>query len=271
MNRNELVKLIHERKSVLCVGLDTDSKRLPEVLKKEKYPLFKFNKEIIDASAEYTVAYKINTAFYEALGASGWEQMQMTAEYISDRHFKIADAKRGDIGNTADMYAEAFFKQMNFDSITLSPYMGKDSIEPFLKHEGKWAIVLAHTSNPGAFDFQTIITESGEALYVELVKKVSSWGDRIMFVVGATKPEAFRKIREICPSSFLLVPGVGAQGGDLETVMREGLVSSDAGLLINSSRGIIYASSDKDFAEKAGINAFQLQSKMSEFLHNFGV
>ena len=270
MTREQLVSLIRERSSLLCVGLDTDINKIPAHLRSAKNPLFEFNKAIIDATAQYTVAFKINTAFYEAHGASGWEQMQLTADYIGNSHFKIADAKRGDIGNTADMYARAFFSEMDFDSVTLSPYMGRDSIQPFLEYEDKWAIVLGHTSNQGALDFQTIRTESGELLYEKMIMKMKDWSDRIMFVVGATKSEAFKSLRAICPQHFFLVPGVGAQGGDMESVIRDGH-NSDAGLLINSSRGIIYASSESDFAEKAGMKAFQIQEEMRALLDKFGV
>ncbi len=270
MTRERLVELIRKRESLLCVGLDTDIDRIPEFLRKEKHPLFAFNKQIIDATREACVSYKLNTAFYEAHGSKGWEEMHMTAEYIGEQHFKIADAKRGDIGNTAKMYERAFFENMTFDAITLSPYMGKDSIEPFLKKEDKWAIVLGHTSNEGAADLQKIKTENGNYFYEETIKRVSSWGKNLMFVVGATKPEAFESIRKLIPELFLLVPGIGAQGGDLEAVLKAGL-NDEAGLLINSSRGIIYASDGNDFAEAAGIKAFQMRDEMRAIMNTFEV
>jgi len=270
MNRQKLVEEIKSKRSVLCVGLDSDINKIPKQLLTEKYPLFSFNKEIIDATAEYAVSYKLNTAFYESLGPIGWEQMQMTAEYISSNHFTIADAKRGDIGNTGDQYAKAFFETMNFDAVTLSPYMGKDSIDPFLADKDKWAIILAHTSNKGAFDFQTIESKNSKLLYEEVVEKSMAWGENIMFVLGATKTEAFKKLRELSPNNFFLVPGVGAQGGDLKTVLLHAH-NKDGGLLVNSSRGIIFASSGSDFAEQAGMKAFQLREEMRTELDNLGV
>jgi orotidine-5'-phosphate decarboxylase len=262
MNYNELYSQICAKKSFLCVGLDSDTKLLPESLKGEQYPVFKFNQEIVDATAEYTVAYKPNTAFYEAFGTAGWEQFEMTVDYIKSRYpeiMVIADAKRGDIGNTAKRYAQAFYEQNRCDAVTLAPYMGRDSVQPFLDYEDKWAIVLALTSNPSAVDF-----EMGNDLYKKVITTVMSWGsiDNTMFVVGATRPEMLADIRQICPDHFLLVPGVGAQGGTVADVAKYGL-NDHCGLLVNSSRGIIFKSKEADFADAAAKAAKELRDEMA--------
>lgn len=267
MNRKKLIELIHTRKNFLCVGLDTDISKIPTHLLEFEDPIFEFNKRIIDATKEYCVSYKLNTAFYEAHGVKGWSAMEKTFEYIGNEHFKIADAKRGDIGNTCDMYAKAFFESMNVDSITIAPYMGSDSVLPFLKYENKWTIILGLTSNESAKDFQYIRSEVGEELYLEVIRKSAKWGsdENTMFVVGATKAEMLSNIRNIIPNHFLLVPGVGAQGGSLSEVVKYG-INKDCGLLINSSRGIIYASSDSNFDEVANSEAKKLANEMSQFL-----
>ncbi len=269
MNRDLLFKQIQEKSSYLCVGLDTDPERIPRHLLREKDPVFAFNKQIIDSTEQYAVAYKPNIAFYEALGPAGWESLQKTVEYIPDHLFTIADAKRGDIGNTSRLYAKAFFETMPFDSITVAPYMGKDSVTPFLGFENKWVILLGHTSNPGSMDFQTLQVNN-QYLYEEVIRKSSEWAgpDQLMYVVGATRADKIKKIRELVPEYFFLVPGVGAQGGDLEAVSRLGF-NDHCGLLVNSSRSIIYASSEKDFAAKAGNAARALQEDMSDFLNQF--
>ncbi|MFM2048227.1 MAG: orotidine-5-phosphate decarboxylase [Bacteroidota bacterium] len=266
MNLTELIAIIQQRKSFLCVGLDTDLSKIPAHLLHSTDPIFEFNKQIIDATRNYCVAYKPNTAFYEANGSKGWESLQKTVDYIGSSHFIIADAKRGDIGNTAQQYAKAFFENMNCDSVTISPYMGGDAITPFLKYENKFAIVLALTSNEGAKDFQ-FLTDNNQPLYEQVIKKSAAWGneENIMFVVGATKPEYFKHIRAIAPKHFLLVPGVGAQGGTVEDVCQYGL-AENCGLLINVSREIIYASNQIDFAEKAGAVAQKYQQIMSSYL-----
>jgi orotidine-5'-phosphate decarboxylase len=267
MNKSQIVGHIKKKASFLCVGLDTDLKKIPSHLLNEQDPVFAFNKEIIDNTKDFCVSYKLNLAFYEYLGVKGMESMMKTIEYIPSEHFVIADAKRGDIGNTSNMYARAFFETMKADAITLSPYMGQDSITPFLGFEGKWAIVLALTSNKGAEDFQlSVIPEEPNdetRLYEKVLKKVSSWGNtnNIMFVVGATKGTYFEKIRKIIPDHFLLVPGIGAQGGDLQELCRYGL-NKDIGLLVNSSRSIIYAGSGKDFGSRAGEAAESIQQAM---------
>lgn len=267
MNRETLVKNIFSKKSFLCVGLDTDMSKIPAHLHKEKDPIFEFNKQIIDATEKYTVAYKPNTAFYEAEGTKGWEALQKTIEYLPKNCFSIADAKRGDIGNTSDMYAKAFFKTLNFDSVTVAPYMGSDSVEPFLKYDNKWAIVLALTSNTGSEDFEQKLLDTDTKLYEEVLKKVASWGstENLMFVVGATKADKLAEIRKICPDHFFLVPGVGAQGGSLAEVAKYGM-NKDCGLLVNSSRGIIYAGNGTDFAQVAGNEAQKIQAEMAEYL-----
>lgn len=255
MTSSELNNEIRKKKSFLCVGLDTDMARIPAHLLREPHPVFAFNRAIIDATSNLAVAYKPNLAFYESLGTEGMVQLEMTVDYIRSKDpnlFIIADAKRGDIGNTAEHYARAFFIHYDFDAVTLSPYMGRDSIEPFLQYPGKWAIVLALTSNPGASDFQMLNVNQDQPLYEHVLMQAISWGttDNLMFVVGATQPAHFRSIRRIAPEHFLLVPGVGAQGGSLGMVVENGK-SPRGGLLINNSRGILYAGSDRDFAVKS--------------------
>jgi len=275
MKRRELVEQIKLKGSYLCVGLDTDIDKIPEHLKRLDDPIFAFNKEIIDQTQDLCVAYKLNTAFYESQGVKGWESLQKTVEYIPDNLFKIADAKRGDIGNTADMYAKAFFEQMNFDAITLSPYMGRDSIVPFLSNEGKWAIILALTSNIGSADFQMKKISGkaeGQLLFESVIETCKSWGseENIMFVIGANQEEYFKSIRKIVPDHFLLVPGIGAQGGSLAEVSRKAL-NKDAGLLINASRSIIYKSQGPDFGEEAKKAAKVLRDEMKELLTSGGI
>ncbi|MFN8439013.1 MAG: orotidine-5'-phosphate decarboxylase [Cytophagales bacterium] len=267
MNRKELVAEIYSKKSFLCVGLDTDLTKIPMFLLKEKDPIFEFNKRIIDATEKFAVAYKPNIAFYEAEGTKGWESLQKTVEYLPKNCFSIADAKRGDIGNTADMYAKAFFKSLSFDSITIAPYMGKDSVEPFLKYENKWGIVLALTSNPGSVDFELQKLTKGDFLFEEVLKTVSTWGtpENLMYVVGATQADKLAEIRKICPDHFFLVPGVGAQGGSLADVAKYGM-NKDCGLLVNSSRGIIYADNTENFALVAAKEAQKIQAEMASFL-----
>lgn len=267
MNRLELVQQMKQKKSLLCVGLDTDITKIPKHLLTTEDPVFEFNKAIIDATQDFCVAYKPNLAFYEAQGIKGWNSLIKTMEYIPKNIFTIADAKRGDIGNTSTQYAKAFFEAMNFDSVTIAPYMGRDSVEPFLQFKNKWAIVLALTSNEGAYDFQYFKNDERKPLFQEVLEKVASWGseDNLMFVVGATKTEQLKEIRNIIPNHFLLVPGVGAQGGSLEEVCTLGL-NKDYGLLINASRQIIYASSGEDFAERAREEARKLQEEMASFL-----
>lgn len=269
MRQSDLVAQIHKKKSFLCVGLDVDLNKIPKHLLELEDPIFEFNKNIIDATYDLCVAYKPNTAFYEAYGLKGWKSLEKTIEYINDRYpdiFTIADAKRGDIGNTSSMYAKAFFEELAFDSVTVAPYMGKDSVEPFLAFENKHTILLALTSNHGAFDFQTQITQ-GEELYKKVIRTSKSWvnAQNLMYVIGATKAEYLSEIRAIIPENFLLVPGVGAQGGSLDLVCKYGLNDS-VGLLINSSRGIIYASSEDDFAEQARMKALQIQEQMAVIL-----
>ena len=260
---------IFTKKSFLCVGLDVDLSKIPPFLLKESDPIFAFNKAIIDATHLYTIAYKPNIAFYEAYGEKGWQSLRKTIDYLNEQHphiFTIADAKRGDIGNTATMYAKAFFEDLQFDSVTVAPYMGQDSVEPFLAFEHKAAILLALTSNKGAFDFQTLTTE-GAALYQQVLTRSQQWHNahNLMYVVGATKAEYLAEIRRIVPQSFLLVPGVGAQGGDLKEVCKYGLNDS-VGLIINASRAVIYASQGEDFAQKAGEAAHSLQKEMAAIL-----
>jgi len=272
MTRKQLYQLILKKKSFLCIGLDTDLDRIPKHLLETADPIFEFNKQIIDATHDLAVAYKPNIAFYESLGSKGWISLERTINYLKtfgDQLFTIADAKRGDIGNTSKKYAEAFFVNMGFDSVTVAPYMGEDSISPFLNYPEKWAIVLALTSNQGAFDFQ--YTESvyeKNRLFEGVLKAVRKWGteDNLMFVVGATKAEMLQPIRDIIPHHFLLVPGVGAQGGSLYEVAQHGL-NNHVGLLVNSSRGIIYASQATDFAKKARLEAKKLQLEMEDILH----
>jgi orotidine-5'-phosphate decarboxylase len=282
MTRDELITQIRKKKSYLCVGLDTDITKIPKRLLSEPEPVFSFNKAIIDATKEYCVSYKINTAFYESLGVTGWEAMQKTVNYIGSDHFRIADAKRGDIGNTSQQYAKAFFEVMPFDSITVAPYMGEDSVKPFLNYPGKWAIVLGLTSNPGAADFELKrIIENEEVLeegvhithkhtsylYEMVLQKVSGWGDpsNLMFVVGATRAEQFTNIRRLTPDHFYLVPGVGAQGGSLKEISEKAM-NKDCGILVNASRAIIYASGGEDFAEIAGSAARAYRNEMMSYL-----
>jgi len=276
MNRTELFKIIRKKRSFLCVGLDTDINKIPEHLLKTEDPVFEFNKGIVDATHELCVAYKPNLAFYESLGTSGWESLQKTVEYIrsvTSDIFIIADAKRGDIGNTSAMYAKTFFETMDFDAVTLAPYMGLDTVSPFLNYEGKWSVILALTSNKSAADFQYIEDKStGKKLFETVLETSQKWAstDQIMYVVGATKAETLTDIRKIVPDHFLLVPGVGAQGGSLAEVAKYGM-NDHCGLLVNSSRGIIYASSGKDFKDQAKAKAEEMQMEMAQFLKTAGL
>ncbi|MCX2742466.1 orotidine-5'-phosphate decarboxylase [Mangrovivirga sp. M17] len=267
MDRKKLVEEIRKKKSFLCVGLDTDIRKIPEHLLETDDPIFEFNKQIIDATKDYCVAYKPNIAFYEAHGPKGWESLKKTVDYIPSNHFTIADAKRGDIGNTSGLYARAFFEEMDFDSITVAPYMGKDSVTPFLEFDGRWVILLGLTSNPGADDFQQLNLSTGEKVYQKVIERSSTWGnkDNMMYVVGATRAEALTDIRKIIPDNFLLIPGVGAQGGSLKDVIKYGM-NDDVGLLVNSTRGIIYADSSESFAEAAKAEAQKIQNEMAAFL-----
>lgn len=278
MTRKQLIAQIQQKKSYLCVGLDTDELKIPAHLKSSSRAVFEFNKQIIDATKDFCVSYKINTAFYEAMGSKGWDAMEQTVHYIPDTHLKIADAKRGDIGNTSSQYAKAFFETIPFDAITVAPYMGEDSIRPFLEYENKWTIVLALTSNKGAKDFEMLelvgddtkqgsTNQDGKFLYEQVIKKVSSWGtpDKLMFVIGATQAQELENIRQIIPDNFLLIPGVGFQGGSLAEVSKYG-INKDCSLLVNASRAIIYASDKENFAEEATIIAQQIQKEMAEFL-----
>jgi len=270
MTRASLVEEILKKKSYLCVGLDTDLQKIPSHLLNEKDPVFEFNKQIIDATIDHCVAYKPNLAFYEALGPTGWESLQKTVAYLPSKIFKIADAKRADIGNTSTFYARAFFEQMNFDAITVAPYMGEDSVKPFLEFKDKWVILLAHTSNPGSSDFQLFGSVSGKPLYEEVIRKSQQWGtkENMMYVVGATKADKIASIRKLAPEHFFLVPGVGAQGGDLGQVSKAGMNRS-CGLLVNASRSIIYKSSGKDFGLEAGKEAKSMKLEMSEYLDKY--
>lgn len=282
MTREQLISEIFLKQSYLCVGLDTDINLIPKHLQQHPDAIVEFNKQVIDATRDICVAYKINTAFYEALGVKGWQALEKTVHYIGDKHFKIADAKRGDIGNTSAQYAKAFFEAMPFDSVTVAPYMGKDSVEPFLQFKGKWAIVLGLTSNAGAADFelQEMITtmddleegihikkEIKQRLYETVLQKVSEWGtpSNLMFVIGATQAEEFINIRKLTPEHFYLVPGVGAQGGSLKEISEKAM-NEDCGILVNASRAIIYASSHENFAAEARIVALQYQQEMSRYL-----
>lgn len=269
MTTQQLVAQIKKKKSFLCIGLDVDLNKIPQHLLKEEDPIFAFNKAIIDATHHLCVAYKPNTAFYEAYGIKGWKALEKTIKYLNKYHpeiFTIADAKRGDIGNTSTMYAKAFFEDLAFDSVTVAPYMGKDSVEPFLAFENKHTILLALTSNKGAFDFQTL-TVNDKELYKKVLKVSKTWSNahNLMYVVGATKAEYLAEIRRIIPDSFLLVPGVGAQGGNLQDVCKYGM-TENVGLLINSSRGIIYASQNEDFAHASALKAKELQEQMAKIL-----
>ncbi len=272
MNKSQLYKEIVKKSSFLCVGLDADSKKMPKPLVGNADAVFEFNRAIVDATAQYAVSYKPNLAFYEEMGECGWSVFARTVEYIRKNYpeqFIIADAKRGDIGNTSAMYARAFFDEMDVDAVTLAPYMGADSVKPFLDFEGKWAVILALTSNPSAADFELLKLEGGERVYERVLRTSKEWGseDNTMYVVGATQAVELENIRKIVPGHFLLVPGVGAQGGSLEEVYKYG-ANSECGLLVNSSRGIIYASLDDDFAAKAADEAQKLQRQMSMLIHN---
>ena len=284
MTRQQLVDQIFSKQSYLCVGLDTDVNKIPRHLQSNPDAVFEFNKQIINATLEYCVSYKINTAFYEAMGVKGWEAMEKTVNYIPASHFKIADAKRGDIGNTSSQYAKAFFETLNFDAITVAPYMGADSVKPFLEYKDKWTILLGLTSNSGAADFElqkiinkVEILEEGihikkqemSYLYEQVLKTASQWGseENLMFVIGATQPDEFVNIRKIAPNNFYLVPGVGAQGGSLKEISEKAM-NKDCGLLVNASRAIIYASENEDFASEAKAIAQQYQFEMQQYLKN---
>jgi len=276
MNREELFNIIKKKQSFLCIGLDTDINKIPPHLLDSEDPVFEFNKQIVDKTHDMAIAYKPNIAFYESMGAKGWDSLAKTVNYIketTDEILIIADAKRGDIGNTSAMYAKTFFSTYNFDAVTLAPYMGYDTVSPFLEYKDKWSIILALTSNNSAADFQYLRDKSSdELLYESVLSTASKWGntDNIMFVVGATKAESLRNVRKFAPDNFLLVPGVGAQGGSLEEVAKNGM-NSHCGLLVNSSRGIIYASKEKDFAEVAKTKAEELQIEMANNLKNAGI
>jgi len=270
MTKEQLFEQIQQKQSYLCIGLDTDINKIPDHLLSYDDPVFEFNKQIIEATHDLCVAYKPNTAFYETRGKSGWESLEKTLDIIPDNIFTISDAKRGDIGNTSSMYAKAFFEEMNFDSVTVAPYMGEDSVKPFLSFKDKWVILLGLTSNMGSKDFQTLDLANGEKLWQRVLKQATEWGtdQNLMFVIGATKADMFKEIRNLVPDHFFLVPGVGAQGGDLRTLSQYGM-NSNCGLLVNSSRGIIYASQGKDFAEKAREKALELQQEMAVLLSEF--
>lgn len=273
MDRKQLIDNIKRKRSFLCVGLDTDINKIPEHLRDKKDAIFEFNKAIIDATAPFCVAYKPNMAFYEAEGINGQIAFEMTIKYLKENYpdqFIIADAKRGDIGNTSKLYARSFFEYFDVDAVTVAPYMGQDSITPFLGYQDKWVILLALTSNKGSHDFQLIESREGKPLFEQVIETSQTWaGDNeMMYVVGATQGKMFKEIRRIAPSHFLLVPGVGAQGGSLEEVARYGMID-DCGLLVNSSRGIIFASSGKDFAERAGEEAAKLAAQMDELLKTY--
>ena len=275
MTRKELFENIKRKRSFLCVGLDTDIKKIPQHLLSEEEPIFAFNKAIIDATAQYCVAYKPNLAFYESLGVEGWIAFEKTVKYIQTNYpdmFIIADAKRGDIGNTSEMYARSFFDHLNIDSVTVAPYMSEDSVKPFLGYEGKWVILLALTSNKGSHDFQMIKDTEGEQLFERVMRTAQTWAtpEEMMFVVGATQGERFTDVRKVAPKSFLLVPGVGAQGGSLQDVCKYGMIE-DCGLLVNSSRGVIYVSQGEDFAEAAAKAAEEVQKEMEAILKERGI
>lgn len=272
MNRDTLVAEIKAKQSFLCVGLDSDIDLIPKHLLDFEDPIFEFNKQIIDATKDYCVAYKPNIAFYECLGPKGWESLKKTLDYIPENIFTIADAKRGDIGNTSRYYAKTFFEYLDFDAVTIAPYMGEDSITPFLEFEDKWVIVLALTSNKGALDFQFMTDLKGEKLYEKVLKTTAKWGtpNNLMYVVGATRAEGIGAVRKNVPNHFFLVPGVGAQGGNLKDVAHYGW-NEDCGLLVNSSRGIIYADHSEAFAQKAGDKAHEIQQKMAVILTEKGM
>lgn len=274
MDSKQLFENIRKKKSFLCIGLDTDITKVPRMVLEAEYPLFEFNKQIIDATADVTVAYKPNIAFYESLGAAGWVNLELTANYIRERYpdiFLIADAKRGDIGNTSKMYAKAFFEKSDFHSVTVSPYMGEDSVTPFLGYPNKWVIILALTSNSGAYDFQLMKEEgTGKRLFEKVIENSTKWGntDNLMYVVGATKAEMLADIRKLIPDHFLLIPGVGAQGGSLEDVVKYG-INKQCGLLVNSSRAIIYADCTDKFAVTARQQALLVQQDMNALLKQY--
>lgn len=275
MTRKELIASIQRKRSFLCVGLDTDLKKVPAHLLQEKDPVFAFNKAIIDATAPYCVAYKPNLAFYESMGVKGWIAFEKTVAYLRENYpdqFIIADAKRGDIGNTSAMYARTFFEEMDLDAVTVAPYMGEDSVTPFLGYEGKWVILLALTSNKGSHDFQLTEDAQGEKLFEKVLRKSQEWAgnDQMMYVVGATQGKAFEDIRRIAPNHFLLVPGIGAQGGSLEEVCKYGMTSG-CGLIVNSSRAIIYADATERFAQVAGEKAREVQAQMAQELDRYGI
>lgn len=267
MTRQQLIEQIFSKQSFLCVGLDTDIKKVPQHLLQNEDPIFDFNKAIIDATAEYCVAYKPNLAFYECMGTKGLAAFERTVKYLKEKypsHLVIADAKRGDIGNTSAMYARTFFDEYDVDALTVAPYMGEDSVTPFLEYDGKWVILLALTSNKGSHDFQLTTDQDGERLFEKVIRKSQAWGniENMMYVVGATQGKMFMDIRMLAPEHFLLVPGIGAQGGSLQEVCKYGM-TKDCGLIVNSSRGIIYASNGTDFAEVAGLKAKELQQEMA--------
>lgn len=266
MTRAGLIKQIRNKRTYLCVGLDSDIEKIPKHLLSYEDAQFEFNKQIIDATLDHCVAYKINTAFYESRGVKGWDSLEKTVNYIPDTHFTIADAKRGDIGNTSSQYAKAFFETLDFDAVTVAPYMGSDSVKPFLQYEGKWTILLGLTSNPGSADFEMLRT-NGEYLFEQVLKKSAAWGnpDNLMFVIGATKHEMVNEIRKSFPDHFFLVPGVGAQGGSLSEISRSGM-NSECGLLVNASRAVIFASTGEDFAQAAKVSSQQYQQEMEAFL-----
>lgn len=275
MTRKELIASIQRKRSFLCVGLDTDLKKVPAHLLQEEDPVFAFNKAIIDATAPYCVAYKPNLAFYESMGVKGWIAFEKTVSYLRENYpdqFIIADAKRGDIGNTSAMYARTFFEEMDLDAVTVAPYMGEDSVTPFLGYEGKWVILLALTSNKGSHDFQLTEDAQGEKLFEKVLRKSQEWAgnDQMMYVVGATQGKAFEDIRRIAPHHFLLVPGIGAQGGSLEEVCKYGM-TSECGLIVNSSRAIIYADATESFAQVAGEKAREVQAQMAQELDKYGI
>lgn len=275
MTRKELIASIQRKRSFLCVGLDTDLKKVPAHLLQEEDPVFAFNKAIIDATAPYCVAYKPNLAFYESMGVKGWIAFEKTVAYLRENYpdqFIIADAKRGDIGNTSAMYARTFFEEMDLDAVTVAPYMGEDSVTPFLGYEGKWVILLALTSNKGSHDFQLTEDAQGEKLFEKVLRKSQEWAgnDQMMYVVGATQGKAFEDIRRIAPNHFLLVPGIGAQGGSLEEVCKYGM-TSECGLIVNSSRAIIYADATERFAQVAGEKAREVQAQMAQKLDKYGI
>lgn len=275
MTRKELIASIQRKRSFLCVGLDTDIKKVPAHLLQEEDPVFAFNKAIIDATAPYCVAYKPNLAFYESMGVKGWIAFEKTVSYLRENYpdqFIIADAKRGDIGNTSAMYARTFFEEMDLDAVTVAPYMGEDSVTPFLGYEGKWVILLALTSNKGSHDFQLTEDAQGEKLFEKVLRKSQEWAgnDQMMYVVGATQGKAFEDIRRIAPNHFLLVPGIGAQGGSLEEVCKYGM-TSECGLIVNSSRAIIYADATERFAQVAGEKAREVQAQMAQELDGYGI